>query len=151
MDKGLVQATDLALDQRQALIAHTDRAIARRAQTILARGGGLPNPDREKVVQEFLPLTKKAGDAALGKIVFKNNCAKCHIHGTEGAQIGPNLSGVAVHSKEHLLVDILDPSRNVEGNFRVYRVEMKDGQSVSGLLASETKTTIELIDTEAKK
>jgi putative membrane-bound dehydrogenase-like protein len=151
MDKGVVQSSDLALDQRQALAAHTNRAIARRAQAILARGGGLPNPDREKVVQEYLSLTKKTGDAALGKIVFKNNCAKCHIHGTEGAQIGPNLSGVAVHSKEHLLVDILDPSRNVEGNFRVYRVEMKDGQSVSGLLASETKTTIELIDTEAKK
>jgi putative membrane-bound dehydrogenase-like protein len=151
LDKGEVLIGELALDQREALARHTDRAIARRAQTILARGGGLPNPDRQKVVDEYLTVTKKTGDAELGKVIFKNNCAKCHRHNGEGAQIGPDLSGVAVHTKEHLLIDILDPSRSVEGNFRVYRVEMKDGRSLNGLLASETKTTIELIDAEAKK
>jgi putative membrane-bound dehydrogenase-like protein len=151
LDKGEVPIGELALDQREALTRHTDRAIARRAQAILARGGGLPNPDRQKVLDEYLPLTKKSGDAALGQVIFKSNCAKCHRHNGEGAQIGPDLSGVAVHTKEHLLVDILDPSRNVEGNFRVYRVEMKDGRSLNGLLASETKTTVELIDAETKK
>jgi putative heme-binding domain-containing protein len=151
LEKGEVPLGDLALDQRQALATHTDRAIAARARAILARGGGLPNPDREKVVQEFMAVTKKTGDAAAGKILFKNNCAKCHRHNGEGEHIGPDLSGVAVHTKEHLLIDILDPSRNVEGNFRVYRVETKDGQSFNGLLASETKTTVELIDAEAKK
>src|SRR5205085_9223803 len=125
--------------------------IAATAEASLRGGGGLPNPDGQKVLDEALPPAKKAGDAALGKVIFKNNCAKCHRHNGEGEHIGPDLSGVAVHTKEHLLIDILDPSRNVEGNFRVYRVEMKDGRAVQGLLASETKTTVELIDAEAKK
>jgi putative heme-binding domain-containing protein len=143
--------SELPLDQRQALATHPDGKIAERAKALLAKGGGLPNADRQKVVEEFLPSLKKTGDVAAGKAVFKKHCAVCHTHSGEGAKIGPDLSGVAAHTKEHLLVDILDPSRSVEGNFRVYVVETKAGKTFNGLLASETKTTIELIDTEAKK
>src|SRR5262249_32608895 len=81
----------------------------------------------------------------------KNQCAKCHTHSGEGTKIGPDLTGMAVHPKEHLLIDILDPSRNVEGNYRVYMLETKDGRFLNGLLASESRTSVELIDAEAKK
>ena len=84
-------------------------------------------------------------------MVFKNQCSKCHTHSGEGNKVGPDLTGMAVHPKEHLLIDILDPSRSVEGNFRVYVLETKDGRFVNGLLASETKTSVELLDAEAKK
>src|SRR5579864_2257313 len=151
IEKGQAQLSDLALDQREALAAHSDRRIAARAKALLAKGGGLPDPDRQKVIDEFLPNLKKTGDPVAGKLVFKNNCAKCHRHSGEGEQIGPDLTGMSVHPKEHLLIDILDPSRSVEGNYRVYRVEMKDGRTFSGLLASETKTTIELVDAETKR
>jgi putative heme-binding domain-containing protein len=151
VEKGTVQLADLALDQKQALADHPDRAIAGRAQKLLAKGGGLPNPDRQKVVDQFLPLTKLKGDPALGKLVFKKHCTTCHVHGGEGNRIGPDLTGVAVHPKDHLLIDILDPSRSVEGNFRVYTVVTGDGRVLNGLLASETRTSVELIDAEAKK
>src|SRR5262249_33126388 len=107
--------------------------------------------DREKVLQELLPLTKRTGDPVAGKVVFKNQCAKCHMHSGEGNKIGPDLTGMAVHPKEHLLTDIIDPSRSVEGNFRVYVVETKEGRLLTGLLASETKTSVELVDAEAKR
>lgn len=151
VEKGTLNLTELALDQKQALAAHPDKQIAERAKAILAKGGGLPNADRQKVVEEFLPSLKKSGNVEVGKAVFKKHCALCHTHSGEGAKLGPDLSGVAAHTKEHLLIDILDPSRSVEGNFRVYLVETKQGKTISGLLASETKTTIELFDTEAKK
>ncbi len=151
VEKGKMTLSELPLDQKQALAAHPDAKIAARAKAILAKGGGLPNADRQKVVEEFLPLLKKTGDVASGKAVFKKNCAICHTHSGEGAKIGPDLSGVAAHTKEHLLIDILDPSRSVEGNFRMYSVETKKGLVITGMLASETKTTIELVDTQAKK
>ncbi len=151
LDKGTVQLDELALDQRQALASHPDRRIAGRAKKLLERGGGLPNADRQKVIEELLPLVKKPGDPALGKEVFKKHCANCHRHGTEGNHIGPDLSGMAAHTKEHLLAEILDPNRNVEGNFRVYTVATNDDRVLVGLLASESKTSIELIDAEAKR
>jgi uncharacterized protein len=83
--------------------------------------------------------------------VFKKQCAKCHVHGSEGTRIGPDLTGIAVHPKAELLENILDPSRSVEGNFRVYTLATADGRVLTGLLASESKTAVELFDAEGKK
>jgi uncharacterized protein len=151
LDKNTVQPNDLSLDQRQGLANHPTKSIAERAKKIFARGGGLPNADRQKVVDELMPLTQKAGDAAAGKLVFKNNCAKCHVHGGEGAKIGPELTGMAVHPKAHLLIEIMDPNRSVEGNYRMWIAVLKSGRVVQGLLASESKSAIELVDSDAKK
>lgn len=151
VDKGQLRFSELSLDQKQRLTVHPNRRLAERARKLLASGGGLPNPDRQKVVEELMPLTQQQGDAVAGKAVFKNQCAKCHQHSGEGANIGPDLTGMAVHSKAELLVHILDPNRDVEGNFRQYIVSTRNGRLLSGMLASETKTAIELIDTEAKK
>ena len=151
LDRGTVRLTDLSLDQQRALAAHPDKALAVLARKVLKRGGGLPNPDRQKVLDRLLPLTKRSGDVAAGKLVFKAHCAKCHAHSGEGAQIGPDLTGMAVHSKAELLTEIIDPSRSVEGNFRVYTVVTKKGRILDGLLASETRTSIELVDAEGKK
>jgi putative membrane-bound dehydrogenase-like protein len=150
-EKGPLAIGELSLDQKQALASHTDGKIAARAKALLAKGGGLPDADRQKVIDEYIGVTKEKGTVEAGKLVFKNQCAKCHMHNGEGAKIGPDLSGVAVHSKEHMLIDILDPSRSVEGNFRVWKVTTSDGKSFNGLLASETKTSVEIIDAEAKK
>src|SRR5207253_1298931 len=100
---------------------------------------------------EYLAITKTNGNADAGKVVFKNQCSKCHVHSGEGTRIGPDLTGMAVHPKDHLLIDILDPSRSVEANFRIYTVATKGGLVLNGLLASESRTAIELFDAEGKK
>jgi putative heme-binding domain-containing protein len=151
LSSGALAWSDLSLDQRRSLADHPDRAIRTRAEKLLAAGGVLPNPDRRKVLDELLPLASQQGDAALGKQVFLKQCAKCHVHGGEGARIGPDLTGMAVHPKAELLENILDPSRSVEGNFRVFTVATSSGQVLTGLLGSESKTAIELFDAEGKK
>jgi uncharacterized protein len=148
---GQFQITELALDQRQALADHPDPALKREALALLRRGGALPSPDRQKVIDDYLEIAKLKGDPGLGKIVFKNQCSKCHLLHGEGVSIGPDLTGMAVHPKEELLVHILDPSRSVEGNFRLYKVTCKDGKVLQGMLAGESRTAVELIDTEGKK
>jgi putative heme-binding domain-containing protein len=149
--KGDIQFGELSLDQKQALAEHPNVGVRKRALALLRKGGALPNADRQKVLDELLPITKETGDPAAGKLVFKNACAKCHVHGGEGTRIGPDLTGMAVHTKEHLLTDIIDPSRSVEGNFRVYTVTTSKGLVLNGLLASESKTAVELVDAEGKK
>ena len=151
IDKGVLQAGELSLDQKQSLTAHPSKKLADRAKRILARGGGLPNPDRQKVLDELMPLTQQMADAVAGKDVFKKQCAKCHTHSGEGTKIGPDLTGMAVHPKKELLTHIIDPSRSVEGNYRVYTVALADGRTMNGLLASESKTAIEIFDAEGKK
>ncbi len=151
LDKGTVSATDLSLDQAQQLTNHPDKKLAERARALLARGGQLPSPDRKKVLDEYMPLVEKTGDARKGFEVFKNICAKCHRHGDTGETIAPNLTGFNVHPKSKILQKMLDPNSSVEGNYRQYTVTTKTGRVINGLLAAETKTAFEIVDTEAKR
>lgn len=151
IEKGQAQLTDLSLDQRQGLQTHPDKMIAARAKKLIEAGGGLPDLDREKVLAELMPLTQKVGNVARGKEAFKKNCAKCHRHSGEGENIGPDLTGMAVHPRAELLMNIVDPSRSVESNYRAYTVALADGRVQNGLLAAESRTAIEIIDSEGKK
>ena len=151
LESGELQLSDLSLDQKQSLASHPNNQLAARVKPLMAKGGGLPNPDRQAVIDELLPLIQPTGDAVAGKEVYKKTCAKCHTHSGEGTRIGPDLTGMAVHPKHELLIHLLDPSRSVEGNFRIYTVVTADGLVLNGLLQSESKTAIELVDVEAKK
>ncbi len=151
LEQNQVRLAELDLDQKQALAAHPDRAIARRARRIMAQGGGLPDPDRARVIEALAAQVSTGGDPARGKVVFKEQCAKCHRHGTEGGQVGPDLTGSAALPRNELLIHILDPSRSVEGNFVQYSVATTDGRVLAGLLAAETRTAIELLDAEGKR
>ncbi|MFO1066660.1 MAG: c-type cytochrome [Pirellulales bacterium] len=91
------------------------------------------------------------GNAQRGKTLFKAQCATCHVHGSEGNKIGPDLTGMSAHPKSELLTHILDPSRSVEGNFRTYTVLTVDGQVVTGIMANETRTAVEILDATAKR
>jgi putative membrane-bound dehydrogenase-like protein len=151
VDSGAARLDELALDQKQVLANHPDMAIRDRAKKLLAMGGGLPSADRVKVIEELKMVVDKTGDATNGKAIYTKNCAKCHQIRGEGVKIGPDLTGMAVHPKLELLTHILDPSRSVEGNFRTYTILLNDGRVLNGMLAAETRTSIEIIDTEGKK
>ncbi|MEO1525925.1 MAG: PVC-type heme-binding CxxCH protein [Planctomycetota bacterium] len=142
---------DLSLRQKQALQAFPDASIRTRTEKLLAQGGGLPDKNREKVLQSLMHVTEVTGSVDNGRAAFKKACAACHKHGDMGKDIGPNLTGMAVHPKEGLLTHILDPSRNVEGNFRLYNVLTADGTVVSGMLSSETRTSLTMIDSTGKE
>ena len=66
VDDGRVQLAELSLDQRQGLARHPDRRIRRRAQRLLARGGALPNADRQKVLDGLLSVANASGNARDG-------------------------------------------------------------------------------------
>jgi putative heme-binding domain-containing protein len=150
IEAGKVQVSELTLDMQQALLAHRDRRISSRARNLLRERGGLPSPDRQAVIEELISVTQTTGDFARGLEVFKKHCSQCHVHGDLGERIGPDLTGMAVHPKTELLEQILDPSRSVEGNFRMYIVQAA-GRTLQGLVAGESRTALELIDTEGKR
>src|SRR5207302_3325285 len=56
-----------------------------------------------------------------------------------------------VHPKAELVIAILDPSRSVEGNFKLYRVTTSDDRTILGILGAQTGTSVEIIDADAKR
>ena len=151
LEQGTVRLGDIPIVDRAKLTSHPDKAVRDRAAKILATGGGLPSADRQRVIDEILPVVRAGGEVARGKLVFKEHCGKCHKHTGEGGSVGPELTGMAIHPAHELLIHILDPNRSVEGNYRAYTVVTDDGRVVTGLLAAESKTAIELLDAEGKR
>lgn len=151
LERKSVPLSDIGIADQARLTEHPDVAVRDRARRVIASGGDLLSVDRQRVIDEILPVVAAGGDATSGKVIFKEQCGKCHVHSGEGGKVGPELTGMAVHPAHELLVHILDPNRSVEGNYRAYTVSTEDGRVVTGLLASESRTAIEIVDAEGKR
>ena len=150
IEKGTINRTDLAAEHWSQLKQNPNRGIARRAERLSAAGATI-SADRQEIVQKLLPLAKEKGDPARGKEVFTTNCAVCHTFSGQGGKVGPDLSGVAARDRSEILIDILDPNRSVEANYRLWNVTTREGETYSGRLEAETQTSVELLDTTGQK
>jgi putative heme-binding domain-containing protein len=86
-------------------------------------------------------LAVKAGDVTRGRALAAV-CRACHLMGTEGGQIGPNLSGVGAMGTEAILRNILTPNAAMESAYRIYRVEQQDGSVLDAFFVSEDKDAV---------
>ncbi len=107
---------------------------------------GAIDEDRAKVITDYsAALDELVGDPEKGRVVFeKAACSTCHRIGDLGVDVGPTLVDVRFKLTDALLSDILDPNRAVEQRWALYTAETKDGQTFSGLIASETAATLEM-------
>jgi len=89
---------------------------------------------------KFAKLTALApkGNAANGK-VLSALCMVCHQIGNAGGQIGPNLSGAGAMGLEAVLRNILTPNAAMEPGYRIFRVELKNGDLIDAFFVSEDK------------
>ena len=69
----------------------------------------------------------------------------------KGARWAPSSPAWRCIRPTNCSIHILDPNRSVEGNYRAYTVSTDDGRVVTGLLAAESKTAIEIVDAEGKR
>jgi putative heme-binding domain-containing protein len=121
---------------------HPNKAIRERAEKLLA---GQLAPDRQKVVDAYKPALELDGDKGRGKMVFKKNCATCHRLENVGVEVGPDLlSALRNKSREQLIIDIMDPSREVDPRYLNYLVTTKKGQTLSGMIVAETGSSVTL-------
>jgi putative membrane-bound dehydrogenase-like protein len=126
---------------RQALEKSSDAEVKSRAIELFKRA---VSPDREAVVQKYQAALKLKGDRARGAAVFEKNCTVCHQMQGIGAKVGPDLSGTGQQPRETLLVQILDPSRQVLPDFVAYNAETKSADTYTGFIANESATTVTL-------
>ena len=83
-----------------------------------------------------------AGDRQRGAMTFAKLCLPCHAIQGKGNHVGPDLSGVASRPKEALLVDVLDPSRQVTPDFISYTLTTTQGETVTALIAAESANSV---------
>src|SRR5207253_11096724 len=101
--------------------------------------------DRQKVADTFRAALEVKTDFARGKAVFKRVCATCHRLEDVGTEVGPDLlSALKTKTRDGLLVDIFDPSREVDPRYINYIATNKAGRVFTGMIAAETASSITL-------
>jgi putative heme-binding domain-containing protein len=84
-------------------------------------------------------LADQPGDVARGRALCTTTCQICHSVGGQGAQIGPVLDSAGALGVEALLRNVLTPNAAMEPGYRVFRIELKDGDVLDGKLVSEDR------------
>lgn len=96
------------------------------------------------------------GDAAAGNDVFMTHleaqCIRCHRIGKTGSNVGPDLKGIGSKKQaDYLLRAIVDPSADIDKQYRTQTVELMSGKTATGLLLNDSKTSMTLVDSQGKK
>jgi putative membrane-bound dehydrogenase-like protein len=141
LEGNVIQRSDLSSTQTKFLSSHRDAVIRERAAKLFTPA---QSALREEVVKQFLPALDLKGDAVRGKKFYLERCLSCHRQGNEGHAVGPDFTSVQSSGKEKLLINLIDPNREVPPNYLNYIVETQDGESLMGLVANENATSVTL-------
>src|SRR5262249_27156119 len=140
VEKKTVLAAHLEPVRLIRLRKHPNRALRQRAIELLA---GQVAPERRKVGDSYRAALDRKSDDARGKGGFNEGCAPCQKLDGVGVQVGADLlSALRNKSPEQLLIDILDPSREVDPRYLSYQVTTRRGQVLTGLIAAETASSL---------
>ncbi|MEQ8685803.1 MAG: PmoA family protein [Imperialibacter sp.] len=99
-------------------------------------------------------LTDKAlrgGDVVNGKMIFQRTCGACHKMYGEGGSIGPELTGSNRANLDYLLSNVLDPSGEIQDDYKMVVITTRDGRTYSGNVNAENERqlTIRVVGQDA--
>jgi putative membrane-bound dehydrogenase-like protein len=150
LESGRLQVGELNLDleQRRRLLRSPLPAVRARAEKFWKDE---EYSNRKAAVEEWMAKLPATGDAGRGAKIFSELCARCHQLGNAGRRVGPDLAGSAHRSVEDLLSNILDPNMAMNPAFISFEVERQDGESIFGLLSSQTVESVVLLQADEQR
>jgi putative heme-binding domain-containing protein len=136
---GIIQPSDLTTAQIKFLRNHGNQGVRESALKIL--GPATPNK-RQEVIDAYQAALSLPGDAARGRQIYLERCSSCHRLGGQGFALGPDLVTVKNTGKEKMLVNILDPNREVAPPYIAFQIDTKDGESLIGVIVNDSSSSI---------
>ncbi|WP_375586486.1 PVC-type heme-binding CxxCH protein [Cyclobacterium xiamenense] len=79
-----------------------------------------------------------------GKRVFTQSCSSCHKLFGEGADIGPDLTGSNRQDPDYILLNVLEPSAEIQDAYRLVVITTVDGRTYTGNVVGETARQLTL-------
>ncbi len=147
LDNRDVPPSEIDTPRRQRLLQHRDAEIRAIAAKVFAASS---SPNRGKLVDDYILTLPEKADPRRGAKLFAKTCAACHKVGAVGQQVGPDLASVGDKTVQGLITAILDPNRNVEARYVNYLAVTKDGRTLTGMIATETSTSVTLVGADGK-
>ena len=138
---GQISPLDIPKTRLQIAMGSKDEKVKALASEYLQAA---PSASRDKVVSDYRDCLEMPGDLQRGRTLFRKHCAVCHKADGFGHEIGPNLATIKMRGPETILVNVLDPNREVNPQYVNYIVLTEEGRTVTGMIAAESASTITL-------
>jgi putative membrane-bound dehydrogenase-like protein len=139
VEKGKIKTGEIDPARIKLLQVFADAKIRERADKLFK---GTQLSKRKDVVDAYQKALTLKGDARNGKELFKKNCAACHRLEGVGEQIGAELGSLRDRGADFILLNVLDPNREVLPKFITYYVQTDTGRTLTGMILAETATSI---------
>jgi len=137
----------LGEERFKTLIAKYPEKVQELAKPVLRQ---LQQAQRERAarLEKLEPLLTGGGDTGRGRRLFfgeKAACSSCHTIGTEGKNVGPDLTGIgAIRSGHDLLEAIVYPSASFVPGHEIYNVDTAT-ERIAGVLRSSSPEAVVLV------
>ncbi len=134
-----IKTTEISWPRKVGLMAQWNKPLRDRARILFTT-----NTDSTVNASYAKAITLK-GDVTKGKAIYQQQCALCHqIRGAIGIDLGPDLGTIHNWSREAIMANILAPNKSISSGYELWSVDLKNGESIQGLIASETPVAITL-------
>jgi len=141
LEEGAFQRSDVEPARIRMLRNHPDSEVRRRAEKALGRQ---IDADRGRILAAYRSALELSGDAGRGRDHFRKTCAACHRLENHGHEIGKDLTTIRDRGAATILTNVLDPNREVDPKYVNYVALTTDGRQFSGIIESETATSVTL-------
>ena len=139
IQEGNIQPASLGWSRSAHLMGLSDDKLRNRARALLAAN------DDQAANEAYQPSLQLEGKSTLGKTIYQQNCALCHqVRGDLGVAYGPDLGTVQNWLPKDIMANILAPNLSIAAGYDLWAVELKNGETLQGIISSETSTAITL-------
>lgn len=139
IEKGTIKQASLGWNRSAQLMGESNDVLRNRARALLV------NKDEEKINKDFQKALELKGDMVKGKAIFQQNCGLCHqVRGEVGNAFGPDLGTVQNWLAKDIMANVLAPNLSIAVGFDLWSVELKSGENLQGIIASESSSAIRL-------
>ncbi|MDP6931142.1 MAG: HEAT repeat domain-containing protein [Planctomycetota bacterium] len=133
--------------QLDVIEAATERKSAKLARKVAAYWD---SRDAEDPMSSYRVCVEGGNKRQGGKLFVEHAaavCQRCHKLGSTGGSAGPELTKIGdILTPEQILEAMVVPAKRIAPGYGSVVAVMKDGNAHAGLLRSETKTAITLVD-----
>jgi putative heme-binding domain-containing protein len=136
-----IPASDMEPGRFRLLEAHADQGVRQLVENLKSK---VAVSKRADVLADYAPALRLEGRAEEGRKHFQKVCSVCHKLEGQGHEIGPNLAAIQNRGAEAILVNVMDPNREVNPQYVNYILQNKAGKSITGLIAAETANSVTL-------
>jgi putative membrane-bound dehydrogenase-like protein len=141
LEKNVINPGEISFSNSVGLMQNDNENLRNRARTLFTKN----EREAKKVNKEYQQALTLEGDPAKGREVYMQQCGTCHqVRGKMGVAIGPDLGTIHNWIKDDIMASVLDPNLSISSGFGLWEVKLRNGESIQGIIASETAAAITL-------